>query len=88
MGLIKCPECQSEVSDKASVCPKCGNPVLQSKKRLSSISVISFFIGVFLLIIGIPQIQERGFARLDTGSILMAIFAVILILSSIFNKNR
>lgn len=27
MALIKCPECQSEVSDKANTCPKCGYPV-------------------------------------------------------------
>lgn len=25
--LIKCPECQSEVSSQASSCPKCGNPI-------------------------------------------------------------
>lgn len=27
MGLIKCPECQSEISDKAENCPKCGYPI-------------------------------------------------------------
>lgn len=26
MAMIKCPECQSSVSDKAASCPKCGNP--------------------------------------------------------------
>jgi uncharacterized paraquat-inducible protein A len=25
--LITCPECNSEVSDKAPACPRCGNPV-------------------------------------------------------------
>ena len=25
MALIKCPECGAEISDKATVCPKCGN---------------------------------------------------------------
>lgn len=25
--LIKCPDCSSEVSDKASSCPKCGHPI-------------------------------------------------------------
>jgi len=24
MGLIKCPECNNEVSDQAKACPKCG----------------------------------------------------------------
>lgn len=27
MALIKCPECQSDVSDRAHSCPKCGCPV-------------------------------------------------------------
>lgn len=25
MALIKCPECGAEISDKATMCPKCGN---------------------------------------------------------------
>jgi len=28
MALISCPECQTEISDKASSCPKCGHPAL------------------------------------------------------------
>ena len=31
MALIKCTECNSEVSDKASACPKCGAPINHSK---------------------------------------------------------
>src|SRR5512147_1382617 len=27
MALIKCPECASEISDKAASCPKCGYPI-------------------------------------------------------------
>lgn len=27
MALIKCPECDKEISDKASVCPSCGCPI-------------------------------------------------------------
>lgn len=27
MALIKCPECEQSVSDKASKCPKCGYPI-------------------------------------------------------------
>lgn len=28
MTLVKCPECGKEVSDKAMVCPGCGNPLI------------------------------------------------------------
>ena len=40
MALIKCEECENDVSDKASVCPKCGAPV-----SLSSVAAgrASFF---------------------------------------------
>lgn len=27
MALVKCPECNTEVSDKAMNCPKCGYPI-------------------------------------------------------------
>ena len=27
MALIKCPECNTEVSDQAGVCPKCAYPI-------------------------------------------------------------
>ena len=27
MALIKCNECGKEISDKAKVCPNCGNPI-------------------------------------------------------------
>lgn len=30
MALVKCAECGKEVSDKASSCPNCGNPVITS----------------------------------------------------------
>lgn len=31
MALIACPECGSEVSDKAPTCPKCGVPIASAK---------------------------------------------------------
>ena len=27
MALVKCVECENEVSDKAAACPKCGAPI-------------------------------------------------------------
>ena len=33
MALIKCPECQSEVSDKAKTCPKCGYQIDEIAKN-------------------------------------------------------
>ncbi len=32
MALIKCPECNKEISDKAVSCPKCGKIYLHKEK--------------------------------------------------------
>lgn len=32
MALIRCPECEAEVSDKATSCPKCGYPINKEAK--------------------------------------------------------
>ena len=31
MALINCPECNKEISDKATNCPHCGNPINEQK---------------------------------------------------------
>ena len=33
MALIKCPECELQVSDKALSCPHCGYPMKKKAKR-------------------------------------------------------
>jgi len=33
MALINCPECTSEISDKAPSCPKCGAPIAQVAEK-------------------------------------------------------
>jgi len=33
MALIRCPECQREVSDRANACPGCGHPLWESRMR-------------------------------------------------------
>lgn len=34
MALIKCPECEKEISDKAQVCIHCGCPLKATTKRV------------------------------------------------------
>ena len=34
MALIKCPECNKEVSDKAQSCPHCGYPIICNKNNV------------------------------------------------------
>ena len=35
MALIKCPECNMDVSDKAGSCPKCGCPISTNVSDIS-----------------------------------------------------
>lgn len=35
--LLKCPECQGNVSDKAAACPSCGCPIDEIKKKYTLI---------------------------------------------------
>lgn len=49
MALIKCPECGSEVSKEATVCPKCGHPMKKPKKKhgcLGAILGVIIFFGI------------------------------------------
>ena len=39
MALIKCPECNKEVSTNAETCPHCGNPL---KKQMASTRPITY----------------------------------------------
>ena len=35
MALIKCKKCGKEISDKAQVCPGCGEPVICKKEKIT-----------------------------------------------------
>lgn len=38
MPLIPCPDCKTEVSDKAPACPKCGSPIAPTKVTIAHVS--------------------------------------------------
>jgi len=55
MALIKCRECQKEISDRAVACPHCGTPVtlVQQKQETGSFSkIVKNEVGVRLNRIG------------------------------------
>lgn len=60
MALIKCSECGSNVSEKASVCPKCGCPLditkqvifeTQKKKNKKIITIVASIVVFFVLLV-------------------------------------
>ena len=44
MALIKCPECGTEVSDKAAACPKCAYPIQQAQEQKIVEMVLMLFL--------------------------------------------
>ena len=46
MALIKCPECNKEISDKVKACPYCGYPFEQQeeaqKVEISSVNIKNY----------------------------------------------
>lgn len=51
MALVSCPECRTQISDSALMCPKCGHPLGQQRmfKRMAIVSMIIFgIVAVFI----------------------------------------
>lgn len=77
MGLIKCPECGNEVSDKAQSCPKCGAPIIQNtprqvqrKKRKGPGCLVTVLIFVVLItIISVMTKQPETKNSTDTETV-------------------
>lgn len=54
MALIRCPECGTEVSNKADKCPKCAYPITGGRIRTQILAlklITAAIIGFILLII-------------------------------------
>lgn len=76
MALIKCPDCGTEVSDRAVACPKCARPVSPPKKKKSSFA--SGCLIVLILMFVVPAIIVGIFgaatnSNLQNGSASVAI---------------
>lgn len=66
MSLIKCTECQKEISDQANTCPHCGRavkPVLieQNSKRWKKVKLVSWIVFLVSLFMFISFVQKDGF---------------------------
>ena len=88
MPLINCPECNNQVSDVASTCPKCGFPfkksLSESKESTNKVKKVGILlgIGIFLMPYLFSWFTLRSGYSKNTkiiSFIWLSIFAVIYI---------
>ena len=79
MPLVTCPDCQSEVSDRATACPKCGYPIggageprrAGRQRRRKKRKGASFGLGCLFLIVvvaGVGILMDNKPSRPPSGS--------------------
>ena len=92
MALVKCGECDREVSDKAAACPGCGAPINAQAPTVQQVQVVQIpksrgvyiVLGLFLGLLGIHNFYAgyngRGLAQLLvtllTGWLIAPLFVV------------
>ncbi len=69
MGLLNCPDCGSQVSDRAPACPNCGRPFSSGSARAAPASTVAdkkgssagrVFGGRLLLFVILPIVVTLG----------------------------
>ena len=84
MSLIKCPECEKEISDKAESCPNCAYPLKKHEETLNdnskvivlySLKVLRVLLFIVILIIILPFVLPFLGIR---GSFVFTIFCLIV----------
>lgn len=87
MALIKCSECGKEISDKATTCIHCGNPISKNKSN-----IIIGIVGVVIFLYGIiaPMYFIVGTFNINAGILRIPLVLVgfILIIISILKKPK
>lgn len=76
MPLIHCPDCTTEVSDKAPVCPRCGCPLSAQKSLLTKDLgmgglIYTLIIGLGLLLFIADISKTGGVLLIVSGGILL-----------------
>ncbi len=89
MALIKCPECQKEISDKAVSCPNCGCPISlltnysediatpEAEIKQSGLGIASFVLSIVALFLGNFDFK-----------IMLCILSIVFGIASCLNRNK
>ncbi len=79
MPLIKCPECNKEISDKATSCPSCGHP-LKDEKSKTILATVKPSGGIAALI----SVFFPGFGHLYCGKFIRCVLWFFFVIGGYF----
>lgn len=79
MALIKCPECEQSISDKASKCPKCGYPIQEYLSGKTEETQTENINDVSVKNEGSSDIQQAPTKKRSKKKIVIALLAVCVI---------
>lgn len=75
MALIKCPECNSDISDQAEKCPKCGYELKKTeespkneKKFKGKVDYKYIILGLLIVVVGFYMLNQRNNTQTGTSS--------------------
>ncbi|WP_153810903.1 zinc-ribbon domain-containing protein [Paraglaciecola arctica] len=46
MAMMKCPECETQISSSASSCPRCGHPISKVKPKSTGQATLAILLGI------------------------------------------
>lgn len=75
MALIRCPECNREISDKATACPGCGYPLKDNTREISKKEQL------------LKEAEEKDKQFIKKAAVVMTV-GVIIMLALIFILSR
>lgn len=78
MALINCSECGKEISNKASSCPGCGNPVNNSTKTVKRAGAKYESFGFILIIVGMFMMFADYGGRLGTALFILGFIIFVV----------
>jgi uncharacterized membrane protein YvbJ len=82
MGLLKCPDCGHQHSDRASSCPQCGRPV--QGKRTEQITGIDTFVVLGSCLLGLVLVGIFSFL----GPAALILIVVPPIVALVYTSRR
>ena len=92
MALIKCKECQKEISDKSKVCVNCGSATYE-KKIVNKNNNFIFILGILICFLGIlfPIQLNLNFIGISINLGITRIFIILIgvvLLALSFKKRK